>query len=87
LIEVDIASDESVMACADVARTLRCVNIALGLALAACAFAFADGTLQLVASLACAAALALLALPRGHTCPKSLPGSRWTLRCNGREAP
>lgn len=64
-----LALTVSVMACADVARTLRFANIALGLALAACGFAFADGTLQLVASLACGAALALLALPRG-----SVPG-------------
>lgn len=61
-----LAITVSVMACADVARSLRFANAALGLALAASAFAYADGALQLVSSLVCAAGLVLLALPRGR---------------------
>jgi nucleoside-diphosphate-sugar epimerase/uncharacterized membrane protein len=60
-----LAVTVSVMACADVARTLRFANVVLGLALAACGLAFAQGTLQLASSLACAGALVVLSLPRG----------------------
>jgi nucleoside-diphosphate-sugar epimerase len=55
----------SVIACAEVARTLRFGVSVLGLALVVVAFTV-DGTgLQLVASLVCGGALVVLGLPRG----------------------
>ncbi|HEY0858778.1 MAG TPA: vitamin K epoxide reductase family protein [Albitalea sp.] len=55
----------AVIACAEVARTLRWLIVLLGAALAAASFVYAVGALQLSVSLACAAALVLLGLPRG----------------------
>jgi ABC-type polysaccharide/polyol phosphate export permease len=55
----------SVIACAEMARSIRFLNAVLGLALAFAAFAFAADALQLWVSLACALALAVLTWPRG----------------------
>lgn len=55
----------SVIACAEVARSVRLLNVPLGAALFVTPFAFDAGGMQLAASLACGAALIALALPRG----------------------
>jgi hypothetical protein len=61
-----IAVTVAVIACAEVARTLRFALVPLGLALCAAALPWSDGALQLGATLACGVALVLLGLPRGR---------------------
>ena len=55
----------SVIACAEVARSVRFVNVLLGAALLVTPFVYAADALQLTASIACGLALVALALPRG----------------------
>lgn len=56
----------SVIACADVARTLRFANALLGAALIVAALVYAQGALETMVSLACGAALVVLGIPRGR---------------------
>jgi nucleoside-diphosphate-sugar epimerase len=56
----------SVIACAEVARTVRFANVALGVALIAAAFAYDPGLWHTIASIACGAALVVLSAPKGR---------------------
>lgn len=56
----------SVIACAEVARTLRRANAVLGLALAAAAMVYAGTGLQLGSSIVCGLALIALSVPAGR---------------------
>ena len=60
-----LAITVAAIACADVARPARLVNVALGAALLVTPFAFDAGTAHRVASIACGLALIALSLPRG----------------------
>lgn len=55
----------SVVACAEVARSVRFVNILFGLALLVTPFAYDAGAMHMAASVVCGLALIALALPRG----------------------
>jgi uncharacterized membrane protein len=72
-----LAVTVAVAACAEVARTLRFALVPIGLALAGATLAWASGTLQWTVSLAAAAALVLLGLPRGRV---SCRYGSWTRR-------
>jgi nucleoside-diphosphate-sugar epimerase/uncharacterized membrane protein len=56
----------SVIACAEVARSLRWLNVLLGLALWITPFVYSAGALQTVLSLAFGAAIVVLSLPAGR---------------------
>lgn len=56
----------SVIACSEVARTLRFLNLLFGVALMAVAWAYGGTPLQVGVSLGCGIALILLGLPRGQ---------------------
>lgn len=60
-----LAITASVIACAEIARALRLLNILLGAALFVTPFVYGATTAQLIASMAVGGALILLSLPRG----------------------
>ena len=53
------------IACAEVARTVRLLNVPLGVALLVVPFVYDPGTTHMVASIACGVALIALSLRRG----------------------
>jgi nucleoside-diphosphate-sugar epimerase/uncharacterized membrane protein len=69
----------SVIACAEVARSARFIDIPLGAALLVTPFVYESSTLQLVASLICGSALILLSLPRGSVRERYAGWNRYIL--------
>jgi nucleoside-diphosphate-sugar epimerase len=61
-----LAITVAVTACAEVARPVRWLNVALGLALVAASFAYAEDGMAQAVSVACGLALVALSIPRGR---------------------